>query len=275
MSIGMPVYNCSSTLAAAIESILAQSYVNFELILSDNASSDDTPDICRYFSSIDSRVKFHRQPVNVGGILNFNYVLSNSIGDFFMWAAGDDIRSSTFLEQNMEALLANDNFVASTSPNRMETDYRIVDFGLYGNYFQRINFFLQNSYKSHGLFYSVMRINVIKQCHWLNEEFMAWDWAVVLFLASNGEINRTQNALCIFGVNGISNSKEKYAGYELNRFTRHIPFWKFTRKSIKMIKPSWSFQYLIFLEKLFRLNSRVLLEESRHTLKLVFSNRGC
>lgn len=271
----MPVYNCSSTLAPAIESILAQSYVNFELILSDNASTDKTPDICRYFSSIDRRIKFHQQPVNVGGIKNFNFVLSNSIGDFFMWAAGDDIRSSTFLEQNVEALLADDNLVASTSPNRMGADYRMIDFGLYGSYFQRINFFLQNSYKSHGLFYSVMRIDVIRQCHWLNEEFIAWDWAVVLFLASNGEIKRTQNALCVFGVSGISNSKEKYAGFELNRFTKHILFWKFTKKSVKMVKPSWSFQYLFFLVKLFRLNGRVLLEESRHTLKLALKNRGC
>jgi glycosyltransferase involved in cell wall biosynthesis len=264
----MPVYNSSATLSPAIESILAQSYSNFELIISDNASSDDTADICRYFVSIDNRVKFHQQSYNSGGLSNFNYVLSVSTGQFFMWAAGDDMRTSTFLEENVMAMLKDKKLVASTSPNRMENNSEIVNFGLYGNYFQRLNCFLQNPYKSHGLFYSVMRIDVLRQCNWLNEDFIAWDWAVVLFLANNGEINRTQNALSIFGVNGTSNSEEKYSGYGTNRFIKYFPFWKFSKKSLTIVRPSWSFSYLIFLALLLKLNFRVLLDQSRHTLKL-------
>ena len=272
VSIGMPVYNSSETLIPAIKSILAQSYKNFELIISDNASSDDTAEICRYFASIDNRIKFHQHSCNFGGTFNFNYVLSISNGHFFMWAAGDDVRTSTFLEENVIALLRDKNLVASTSPNRMENDNRIVNFGLYGNYFNRLSYFLQNSYKSHALFYSVMRIDVIRQCHWLSEEFIAWDWAVILFLASNGEINRTQDALSIFGANGVSNSKEINSLYGLNKFTRHFPYWKFSKKSIKIVKPSWSFLYLIFFVTLFKLNFRVFLEQSRHTLKLSIKN---
>jgi len=270
----MPVYNSSATLSPAIKSILTQSYSNFELIISDNASSDDTADICRYFVSIDNRVKFYQQTHNSGGISNFNYVLSKCTGKFFMWAAGDDLRTSMFLEENVMALLRNNKFVASTSPNRLENNSEIVKFGLYGDRFQRFNCFLQNSYKSHGLFYSVMRIDIIRQCAWLSEEFIAWDWAVVLYLASSGEINRTQNALSIFGAKGVSNSKEKYSGYGLKKFTRHFPFWKFSKKSLKIVRPSWSFSYLIFLVSILKLNFRVFLEEFRHTLKLLIKHEG-
>lgn len=270
----MPVYNSSETVISAIKSILAQSYSNFELIISDNASSDSTAEICKYFASIDNRVKFHQQPYNFGGIFNFNYVLSVSTGDFFMWAAGDDVRTHTFLEENVTALLREKNLAASTSLNRMENDNEIVDFGLYGSYLNRLNHFLQNSYKSHALFYSVMRIDVIKKCNWLSEEFIAWDWAVVLFLATSGEINRTQNAISIFGSKGASTSVEKYSGYGMNKFTRHFPFWKFSKKSLQIVRPSWSFLYLIFFVKLFKLNFRVFLEEFRHTLKLSIKNRS-
>jgi len=274
VSIGMPVYNSSATLSPAIKSILTQSYSNFELIISDNASSDDTADICRYFVSIDNRVKFYQQSHNSGGISNFNYVLSKCTGKFFMWAAGDDLRTSMFLEENVMALLRNNRLVASTSPNRLENNSEIVKFGLYGDRFQRFNCFLQNSYKSHGLFYSVMRIDVISQCVWLNEEFIAWDWAVVLFLASSGEINRTQDALSIFGSKGVSNSEEKHSGYGLNKFTRYFPYWKFSKKSLKIVRPSWSFSYLIFLVSLLKLNFRVFIEESRHTLKLLIKHKS-
>jgi glycosyltransferase involved in cell wall biosynthesis len=270
----MPVYNSSATLAPAIKSMLAQSYTNFELIISDNASSDDTADICRYFASIDNRVQFHQQSHNIGGISNFNYVLSKCTGKFFMWAAGDDLRTTKFLEESVVALLRDNRLVASTSPNRLENNSEIIKFGLYGDRFQRFNFFLQNSYKSHGLFYSVMRIDVIRQCVWLSEEFIAWDWAVVLYIASHGEISRTQNALTIFGAKGVSNSEEKYSGYGLKKFARHFPFWKFTKKSLKIIRPTWSFLYLIFLVSLFKLNFRVFLEESRHTLKLLIKRES-
>jgi hypothetical protein len=97
---------------------------------------------------------------------------------------------------------------------------------------------------------------------------------VVLFLASSGEINRTQNALSIFGSNGVSNSEEKHSGYGLNKFTIYFPYWKFSKKSLKIVRPSWSFSYLIFLVSLLKLNFRVFIEESRHTLKLLINHKS-
>ncbi len=91
VSIGMPVYNGEAFLGQALQSILAQSFSDFELIVSDNASSDNTEKIVAAFAEGDERVRYIRQPTNIGPIANFNYVLHEAQGDYFMWAAADDV----------------------------------------------------------------------------------------------------------------------------------------------------------------------------------------
>ena len=66
LSIGLPVYNGENFLAESIESLLGQSYEDFELIISDNASTDGTEDICRSYAQQDSRIRYIRQPHNIG-----------------------------------------------------------------------------------------------------------------------------------------------------------------------------------------------------------------
>ena len=73
LSIGLPVYNGENYLAAAIESLLGQTYGDFELIISDNASTDGTEDICRGYAAQDPRIRYCRQPQNIGGAPNHNY----------------------------------------------------------------------------------------------------------------------------------------------------------------------------------------------------------
>ena len=77
ISVGIPVYNGEKFVRKSIESVLRQTYGNFELIISDNASTDSTSDICTEFSTKDSRIKFVRQDKNMGGIWNFNFVLED------------------------------------------------------------------------------------------------------------------------------------------------------------------------------------------------------
>ena len=78
ISVGIPVYNGEKFIRKSIESVLRQTYRNFELIISDNASTDSTSDICTEFLTKDSRIKFVRQDKNMGPIWNFNFVLSTS-----------------------------------------------------------------------------------------------------------------------------------------------------------------------------------------------------
>ena len=98
ISIGMPVYNGEKYLRLAIESLLSQTFANFELIISDNASTDKTREICAEYARSDQRVKIHSQKVNIGAINNFNYILMQATGRYFMWAAADDMWDARWLE---------------------------------------------------------------------------------------------------------------------------------------------------------------------------------
>src|SRR5437867_3679459 len=91
VSIGLPVYNGQQFVACAIESILRQAFTDFQLVITDNASTDKTGSICRSFAERDRRIVYHRLPRNIGAILNFErvYMLCGA-GEYFKWAAHDD-----------------------------------------------------------------------------------------------------------------------------------------------------------------------------------------
>lgn len=93
VTVGMPVRNAEPHLREAIESLLAQDYQNFEVIVSDNASSDATESICREYAGRDQRVSYHRSDTDRGAVWNFNQVFALARGTYFMWAAHDDLRA--------------------------------------------------------------------------------------------------------------------------------------------------------------------------------------
>jgi glycosyltransferase involved in cell wall biosynthesis len=90
LTIGVPVYNGAKYLRQALDSLLAQSYENFELMISDNASTDQTGDICRSYAAKDERVRYYRNLLTVPINDNFHRVLTLASSDYFMWAACDD-----------------------------------------------------------------------------------------------------------------------------------------------------------------------------------------
>ena len=98
VSIGYPVYNGESYIQKSIEALLNQSYKNFELIISDNASTDATQALCISYANKDSRIKYFKQDKNIGPTENFNFVLDQASGVYFMWAAYDDIRTPDCVE---------------------------------------------------------------------------------------------------------------------------------------------------------------------------------
>ena len=98
LSVGLPVYNGENYLAESLEALLGQSYEDFELIISDNASTDGTADICRRYGKQDSRIRYIRQPRNIGLAPNHNFVFEQSRGEFFKWAAADDLYGRDLLQ---------------------------------------------------------------------------------------------------------------------------------------------------------------------------------
>jgi len=99
VSIGMPIYNEEKFLRTALDSLLAQDYADFELIISDNASEDATQQICLEYATRDARVRYYRNETNLGPFENFNRVFRLSSGEYFMWAAGHDLWAPTFISR--------------------------------------------------------------------------------------------------------------------------------------------------------------------------------
>jgi glycosyltransferase involved in cell wall biosynthesis len=104
VSIGMPVFNGENYLEESLDSILAQTYSDFELIISDNASTDNTQEICLKYAANDSRIRYIRHKVNVGAAKNHNDVFELSSGEYFKWAAHDDLCAPEFLEKCVKVL---------------------------------------------------------------------------------------------------------------------------------------------------------------------------
>lgn len=106
VSIGLPVFNGAATLSAALETLVRQDHPNIKIIISDNASTDSTLDICDEFARRDPRIRIIRKQVNEGPVANFRSVLNAAEGDFFMWAAADDFWHPQFISRLLPTLKA-------------------------------------------------------------------------------------------------------------------------------------------------------------------------
>jgi glycosyltransferase involved in cell wall biosynthesis len=104
MSIGVPVFNGARYLEACIDSLLSQTYRDLEILISDNASTDRTREICRAYCERDERVRYYRQPRNRGLAANYRFVVDHTGGEFFKWAAYDDVCEPRFVERCVAAL---------------------------------------------------------------------------------------------------------------------------------------------------------------------------
>lgn len=109
VSIGLPTFNRAESVRATIKSVLAQDYANLEVVISDNASTDQTQSLCEEYCAIDKRIRYIRQPINLGMIGNFREVLSRSTGEYFMWVSDDDSLDPSYVRRCLE--------VSSTRPD--------------------------------------------------------------------------------------------------------------------------------------------------------------
>lgn len=115
VSIGLPVFNGDRHLDEAIRSILGQTFTDFELIIADNGSSDDTETMSRRFAADDQRIRYFRHDKNIGAALNFNFAFEQTSAPLFKWAAHDDILAPTYLEKCFAILEARPDAVLCQS----------------------------------------------------------------------------------------------------------------------------------------------------------------
>ena len=112
VSIGVPVFNGEKRLAIALDSLVEQDYTNLEIIISDNGSTDSTPEICAEYVRKDRRFRYYRSEKNRGTTWSFNRVFELSSGKYFMWAAHDDQRKKSFVRECVEEMMRFPNAVA-------------------------------------------------------------------------------------------------------------------------------------------------------------------
>ncbi len=119
ISIGIPAYNAGASIGSTIEGLLAQSFGDFELIISDNASIDSTRDVVEEYRLRDGRIRYERQSVNVGANANYSHVVRRARGEFFKWSSSSDWCAPTFLERCLKELLAHGDTVLVAPRTRL------------------------------------------------------------------------------------------------------------------------------------------------------------
>lgn len=128
ISIGLPVYNGERYLRVAVDSIFNQTLRDWELVICDNASTDGTEAICREYAARDPRVRYFRNPSNIGGSQNFRKVFELAQGRYFKWLAVDDYCAPEFLDQCKRVLDSSpDTVLCTTKVNLIDKDGEIVE----------------------------------------------------------------------------------------------------------------------------------------------------
>ena len=233
VSIGMPVYNSEQSIREVLVSLMSQTYKDFELIISDNASTDLTESICSEYAMKDSRVKYVRQTENIGAMDNFHFVLNEAVGRFFMFAAGDDIRTNDFIEENIKILIKTENCVFSSSPNCYigeEHEYiKLVSFDLKGSLYNRLSKFIDNCFLSHACFYCIARTDVYKDVFANTKwDYLAGDWSINIRMLLHGEFHRAAKSRLYLGPNGVCRQPDYIKKISKGIVAKNIPFNQYT-----------------------------------------------
>jgi len=190
VTIGLQTFNRADTyLKSTLDSILIQTYKNFELIISDNASTDDTEKICREYERRDSRVKYIRQKENIGYVAHVNFLRTQGKGDYFLGACDDDLFEPTFLEKciflldsHPEAVLAATNFVEfvdgkGQTPPHNPKEFFPSERDLYKR-LKQYTLFYESDGKEMFFYCGVWRREIVKNdffIDYFNKKF-PWNW---------------------------------------------------------------------------------------------------
>jgi len=274
ISIGLPVYNGEKFIRRSLDSLLSQTFSDFELIISDNASTDATAQICEEYTKKDKRVRYIQQKKNMGMIWNFNFVLEQSKSEYFIWTAMDDILLPTFLEKNLDVLITKKKLVCSVSKigqqgindfksnkidfafkefiKKLRTRFRFRDtYSLTGSYEDKVRFYLTRS--TCQIIYGVFKTDVLKKCI-IHKPFVGIDWAIILGVLKYGDIHVIDEILMHEYEVGESASKgiiKMAQHYNIDHIDVLFPWYPLTRWSAKILGKKIFIKNLDFF---FRLN---------------------
>ena len=256
VTVGIPVFNGEKFMKRRLDSILNQTYQNFQILISDNESSDLTSKICGDYQKKENKIKYYRQQKNLGFVKNFNYLIKNTQTKYFVMAAVDDLWEPTFLEENIKILESNEKIVGSIGEvnyfgnisnknnppkiveklkkiirkqdvNTLEKHVRSVS----GEYNQKVDKYLRFNQGSfvHGLYRTKeLQKNIILG------PLMSWDLAFILNILKFGDLHVIEQVLLHKFTGGLS------SGGIINIYKRHeIPFYDLIIPSFSLFKWCW------------------------------------
>lgn len=240
--IGLPIYNSEKYVAAAISSHLAQSFGDFHLVISDNGSTDATPDICADFARTDDRVKYERSPENRGILWNHRRVMEamESPDQYFRWAAGDDILEPDLLQAMVETLDADDD-VEAVMPNTKNIDgdgkiigamERTLDLQS-PDVYQRARDILVANYQ-HVVAYGLLRVSSLRDMR-TRPRYVGWDPIFIWELALRGRIVQIPGPALLRRFHAGSISRVKTA--------KEMRKWVEPNEKAGMRLPHWTWSY--------------------------------
>lgn len=199
VSIGLPVYNGERFLRQSLDALLAQTFTDFELIISDNASTDGTAAICDEYANLDSRIRYIRQPSNLGAGPNHNLLPKLSRAPYFKWASHDDLYDPDLLQFCVGAIEQHpDAALVHCLDARMDAEGRVLeerDYTLNTSAASPVERLRSLLYGSDGDdFYGVIRSDILRRVDPHGSYFNA-DRAFVASLALHGPFHQVRKVL--------------------------------------------------------------------------------
>ena len=254
LTIGMPVYNGAATIERALSSLTNQTYRNFNILISDNGSTDDTEAICKRLAAADSRIEYYRQPENLGAVANFHYLLESAQAEYFMWAAADDLWAPGFVQKCIEFLDANQDYVSCQS--RVLFTDRGRPSHLAGGTFaiehesasENVIQFLDNP-SDNSRYYGIFRTRPLQAC-FPRTRFHALDWAVSASTLRYGKHAELDGILMIRDSSDISAYEKGVIADHTFPLYRLFPVLKMTWYLLSRRIAPWSGRSLKALYKL-------------------------
>ena len=258
VTIGMPVRHGARSLAQAIASWTAQTYTDFQLIVSDNASTDGTEQIAREAAAQDPRIRYIRQPANLGLEGNFDFVLSQATTPYFTWAAADDVRSPDYLKLTVDFLDTHSEYTGATCPARFddgESDPLWMGDGSREENcrFERVLQFF-GTLHANARMYALWRTAALADLRFSNYRYLAGDWTLVTTLLSRGKFKRLEEGTVTLGSRGLSNSKNIFNTYRRHRREWVFPLYEVTRHARRLFAGASLKQHARLYRRLWRLN---------------------
>tara|TARA_B110000495_G_scaffold45718_1_gene37829 strand:+ start:121 stop:1035 length:915 start_codon:yes stop_codon:yes gene_type:complete len=284
LSIGIPVYNGEKFIKKCLNSILNQTFTDFEIILSDNASTDSTSSICQEYANKDQRILFIKQKSTEKALWNYNFVLHQAKTEYFMWASADDIWHPKFIEKNLMFLEKHPNFVGSTSEVEFFTEmwdendtskfkniqpkkkYELIH-PLVGTFEEKVKFIF--NFKKFEYTYAIFRTNHLKKCI-IKKPFMSWEVALILKILKYGNLNVEDGVMMFKYMGGKTSSNYNYTklfsttknywGY--STLASLFPFVPLTFHVFNVVGPKIFLKHLLkhFIKDNYRAERLVLLD---------------